>query len=492
MISRLQKFLSNHPIDSAHAAAIAYLAALDHIETVAPAVTASILQELKDERSHLKLIASENFSSLAVQLAMGNLLTDKYAEGYAHHRFYAGCDNVDTVEELAQQELIQLFQCDHAYVQPHSGADANLVALWAILIHRIQNPALEKMEKKSLDELNPEEYETIRQLLVNQKLMGMSLNSGGHLTHGYRHNISSKMLRAVLYDVDPQTELLDYAVLAQQVEKEKPIILMAGYSAHPRRLNFARMREIADSVGAVLLVDMAHFAGLVAGGVFTGEFNPIPYAHVVTSTTHKTLRGPRGGFILCKQEFTEVVNKGCPVVLGGPLPHVMAAKAVAFKEANTPAFKIYAQKIVENARSLADHFLKKGARLVTGGTENHLMILDVSRFGLTGRHAETALRAAHITVNRNAIPFDAQGPWYTSGVRLGTPALTTLGMGTEEMKEIADIIFSVLSHTQPAIVPKTGQPSKANSTTKPEILEAAQKRVKELLSCFPLYPEIEI
>jgi glycine hydroxymethyltransferase len=267
---------------------------------------------------------------------------------------------------------------------------------------------------------------------------------------------------------------------------------MAGYSAHPRRLNFARMREIADSVGAVLLVDMAHFAGLVAGGVFTGEFNPIPYAHVVTSTTHKTLRGPRGGFILCKQEFTEVVNKGCPVVLGGPLPHVMAAKAVAFKEANTPAFKIYAQKIVENARSLADHFLKKGARLVTGGTENHLMILDVSRFGLTGRHAETALRAAHITVNRNAIPFDAQGPWYTSGVRLGTPALTTLGMGTEEMKEIADIIFSVLSHTQPAIVPKTGQPSKANSTTKPEILEAAQKRVKELLSCFPLYPEIEI
>ncbi len=492
MVSRLQRFLSKHPANASHAAAIAYLASLDHIETISPSVTASILQELKDERSHLKLIASENFSSLAVQLAMGNLLTDKYAEGYARHRFYAGCDNVDTIEELAQQELMQLFQCEHAYVQPHSGADANLVALWAILIHRIQNPSLEKIGKKSLDELTPEEYETIRQLLVNQKLMGMSLNSGGHLTHGYRHNISSKMLRAVLYDVDPQTELLDYAVLAKQVEKEKPLILMAGYSAHPRRLNFAKMREIADSVGAVLLVDMAHFAGLVAGGVFTDEFNPIPYAHVVTSTTHKTLRGPRGGFILCTREFSESIDKGCPVVLGGPLPHVMAAKAVAFKEANSPSFKIYSQKIVDNARSLADSFLQKGGRLVTGGTENHLMILDVSRFGLTGRHAETALRAAHITVNRNAIPFDAQGPWYTSGIRLGTPALTTLGMGVDEMREIADIIVSVLSHTQPTLVQKTGQPSKANSTTQPDILEAAQKRVAQLLSHFPLYPEIEI
>ena len=491
-MSRLQKYLSSHKVDSSHTAAIAYLAALDHIETVAPLVTASILQELKDERSHLKLIASENFSSLAVQLAMGNLLTDKYAEGFAHHRFYAGCDNVDTIEDLAQQELIQLFQCEHAYVQPHSGADANLVALWAILLHRIQNPALERMGKKSLDELSTDEYEIIRQLLVNQKMMGMSLNSGGHLTHGYRHNISSKMLKAVLYDVDPQTELLDYAVLAKQVEKEKPTILMAGYSAHPRRLNFAKMREIADSVGAVFLVDMAHFAGLVAGGVFRDEFNPIPYAHVVTSTTHKTLRGPRGGFVLCKQEFSEAVDKGCPVVLGGPLPHVMAAKAVAFKEANTPSFRTYAQKIVDNAQSLAENLLKKGVRLVTGGTENHLMILDVSQFGLTGRQAETALRAALITANRNAIPFDAQGPWYTSGIRLGTPALTTLGMGQKEMQEIADIIVSILSHTQPSIVQKTGQTSKANSTTQAEILDGAKKRVAELLSNFPLYPEIEI
>lgn len=491
-MSRLQKYLSKHPVDVSHSAPIAYLAALDHIESTAPPVAASIVQELKDERSHLKLIASENFSSLAVQLAMGNLLTDKYAEGYPRHRFYAGCDNVDAIEEMAQQELIKLYGAEHAYVQPHSGADANLVAWWAILLHRIQNPALEKMGKKSLEELTPVEYETIRQLLVNQKLMGMSLNSGGHLTHGYRHNISSKMCKAVLYDVDAATELLDYAALAKQVEKEKPAILLAGYSAHPRRLNFAKMREIADSVGAILLVDMAHFSGLVAGGVFKGEFNPIPYAHVVTSTTHKTLRGPRGGFILCKQEFAEAVNKGCPMVLGGPLPHVMAAKAVAFKEANTPEFKVYAQKIVDNAQTLAESFIKKGARLVTGGTENHLMIVDVSRFGLTGRHAETALRAAHITVNRNAIPFDAQGPWYTSGIRLGTAALTTLGMGKEEMEEIAAIILSILSHTQPSIVEKTGQPSKANSVTDQKVLDEAKQRVDQLLGRFPLYPEIEI
>jgi len=492
MTSRLMNYLSKQKNKLPNTAAIAYLASLDHIEKTAPDVAASIIQELKDERSHLKLIASENFSSLAVQLAMGNLLTDKYAEGYTHHRFYAGCDNVDTVEELAQNELLQLFQCEHAYVQPHSGADANLVALWAILIQTIQNPALEKSGKKSLDELTPDEYEKIRQMLVNQKLMGMSLNSGGHLTHGYRHNISSKIIRSVLYDVDPKTELLDYSALAKQVLNEKPAILMAGYSAHPRRLNFAKMREIANSVGAVLLVDMAHFAGLVAGGVFNGEFNPIPYADIITSTTHKTLRGPRGGFVLCKKEFSESVNKGCPLVLGGPLPHVMAAKAVAFKEANTPAFKAYANRIVDNAKALAEAFLRKGIRLVTGGTENHLMIVDVARFGLTGRHAETALRAAHITVNRNAIPFDAQGPWYTSGVRLGTPALTTLGMGKVEMEEIADIIVSVLSNTKPATVEKSGQPSKANGVTPQDVIERAKARVAELLKKYPLYPEIEI
>lgn len=491
-MSRLKKYLQKTDLNQLNPAATAYLASLDHIETVSPAIVQSIIQELQDERSHLKMIASENFSSLAVQLAMGNLLTDKYAEGYPFHRFYAGCNNVDAIEDTAAQELKQIFGCDFAYVQPHSGADANMVALWAILLQKVQTPQIEKLGKKNLDELTPEEYEEIRKLLVNQKMMGMSLNSGGHLTHGYRHNISSKMIRSVLYDVDPKTELLDYSLLAKQVQKEKPLILLAGYSAHPRRLNFAKMREIADSIGAVFMVDMAHFAGLVAGKVFQGEFNPIPYAHIVTSTTHKTLRGPRGGFILSTQEFSDSINKGCPLVLGGPLPHVLAAKAIAFKEANTPSFQSYAKKIVENASYLAECFLQKGVRLVTGGTENHLLILDVSKFGLTGRQAESVLREAKITANRNAIPFDSQGPWYTLGVRLGTPALTTLGMGKEEMKEIAEIIVLVLSHSKPALVEKTGQPSKANAILDPKIKAQAQERVKNLLSRFPLYPEIEI
>jgi glycine hydroxymethyltransferase len=250
------------------------------------------------------------------------------------------------------------------------------------------------------------------------------------------------------------------------------------------------MREIADSVGATLMVDMAHFAGLVAGKAFQGEWNPIPYADIVTSTTHKTLRGPRGGSILCKQEYAEVVNKGCPLVLGGPLPHVLAAKAVAFKEANTPEFCRYATKIVENSQALASRLSEKGVRLVTGGTENHMVILDIKKFGLTGRHAETALREASLTVNRNAIPFDVNGPWYTSGVRIGTPAVTTLGMGVREMAEIADIIVDVLSHTTPTIVEKTGQPSKAACKVDPQVLQRSQGRVKDLLTRFPLYPEI--
>lgn len=491
-MSLLEKYISKQGLKSSQSAVIAYLAALDHLAAVSPFVAQTIIQELKDERSHLKLIASENFSSLAVQLAMGNLLTDKYAEGYPEHRFYAGCDNVDAIESLAAQELVKLFGCDHAYVQPHSGADANLVALWAILIHRIQTPEIQKLNKKTLDELTPAEYEAVRQLLVNQKLMGMSLNSGGHLTHGYRHNVSSKIMSSVLYDVDPKTELLDYDALAKQVLDEKPLILMAGYSAHPRKLNFAKFREIADSVGATLFVDMAHFAGLVAGGIFTGEYNPVPYADIITSTTHKTLRGPRGGFILCKKELSDTINKGCPIVLGGPLPHVMAAKAIAFQEANLDSFKQYAQKIVDNAAHLADRFLQKSIRLVTGGTENHLLIVDISKFGLTGRQAETALRRAGITLNRNAIPFDKNGPWYTSGIRLGSPALTTLGMGKTEMYEIVDIIIDVLSNTHPKIVQKTGEKSLAACETEPEILERSKTRVQALLGKFPLYPELEI
>lgn len=490
-MKRLKAYLAKIPQDNISAPAVAYLAALDHIESFSPEVAKSIIQELQDQRAYLKLIASENYSSYAVQLAMGNWLTDKYAEGYAHHRFYAGCDNVDTVEELAQNELKQLFNCEHAYVQPHSGADANLVAFWSILVQRVQNKEIERLGKKNLDELMPAEYEQVRQLMLNQKIMGLSLNSGGHLTHGYRHNVSSKMMHAIHYDVDPKSECLDYAQIAQLARAEKPDILLAGYSAYPRRINFAKMREIADEVGAVFMVDMAHFAGLVAGKVFTGEFNPVPFAHIVTSTTHKTLRGPRGGIVLSTQGFAEVLNKGCPLVLGGPLPHVMAAKAVAFKEANQPSFEVYARKIVDNAAALAGGFLEKGVRLVSGGTENHLMIVDVSGFNLNGRQAENALRQAHLTLNRNAIPFDKNGPWYTSGIRLGTPALTTLGMGAAEMREIADIIINVLSHAQPAVT-SSGQASKAQVIVDAAVLAKNQQRVKELLSRYPLYPEIEI
>lgn len=490
-MSRIHHYLEKTPKEKLNTGAVAYLAALDHIEATHPLIANTIIQELKDQRSYLKLIASENYSSLAVQLAMGNLMTDKYAEGYAFHRFYAGCDNVDIIEDAAQQELKSLFGAEYASVQPHSGADANLLAMWAILVQRVQNPEIEKLGKKSIDELTPEEHEKLRHHLLSQKVMGLSLNSGGHLTHGYRHNISSKIMKSVLYDVDPKTELLDYKVLADLAKREKPDIIMAGYSAHSRKLNFAKFREIADSVGAVLMADIAHFSGLVAGKAFEGEFNPLPYAQMVTSTTHKTLRGPRGGMILCTSELGEIVNKGCPMVMGGPLPHVMAAKAVAFKEANTPEFRAYTKKIIENAQALSKSLMDKGLRIVSGATENHLMVVDISSLGLTGRHAESALRKAGLTINRNAIPFDANGPWYTSGIRLGTPAMTTLGMGAAEMAEIADIIVDVLKHTKPATA-KTGQPSKANSETDEAVVEKSKSRVKSLLSRFPLYPEIEI
>lgn len=489
-MSHLQHYLEQTSPEKRKPSVIAYLASLDHLTVAAPLVARSILQELNDQRSNLKLIASENFSSLSVQLAMGNLLTDKYAEGYPHHRFYAGCDNVDALESEAVEGLRQLFGCDHAYAQPHSGADANLVALWSILVHKVQNPEIEKLGKKSIDELDIEEYERIRRLMSQQKLMGLSLDSGGHLTHGYRHNVSSKMMQAVCYDVDPKTERLDYSVIARMAKEEKPTVLLAGYSAHPRRINFAKMKEIADSVGAVLMVDMAHFAGLVAGKVFKNEYDPVPYADLVTSTTHKTLRGPRGGFILCKEAYADVVNKGCPLVLGGPLPHVIAAKVVALREANAPEFRLYAQRVVDNAQALAESLLKQNIRLVTGGTENHMVILDVSPFSLTGRQAESALRAAGLTVNRNVIPFDANGPWYTSGIRLGTPAITTLGMGIPEMRVLASIIANILRHTTAVASEAGGLPGRAKSHTEPKVLERARAQVAELLRHFPLYPEI--
>ncbi len=487
----LQTYFSKVAETERSSAAIAFLASLDHIGTQSPTIRDAILRELGDQRSYLKMIASENYSSLAVQLAMGNLLTDKYAEGIPYHRFYAGCEHIDTIESEAIQHATTLFGADHAYVQPHSGADANLVAFWSILMQRVQSKEIERLHKKTIDELNESEYESVRQLIVNQKILALSLNSGGHLTHGYRHNMSSKMMQAFFYEVDPITEMMDYSHIQRQAKMVKPAILLAGYSAHPRKINFRKMKEIADSVGATFMVDMAHFAGLVAGKVFTGDYDPIPFADIVTSTTHKTLRGPRGGLILAKNQFKEFIDKGCPLVLGGPLPHVIAAKSLAFQEARAPSFQTYAAQVVLNAHTLAEALKKRGARIVTGGTENHLIIVDVSGYNITGRQAENALRQAKITCNRNAIPNDKNGPWYTSGVRLGTPALTTLGMGTQEMEEIADIIVTCLRNTKPAPT-ATGAVSRAHSIVADEITDELQARTQALLSRFPLYREIVV
>jgi glycine hydroxymethyltransferase len=490
MTSRLNFYLKNTPQEKQNKAVIAYLANFDHLEEFSPEIAEPLLNELKTQRSHIKLIASENYSSLSVQLAMANLLTDKYAEGYPDHRFYAGCENVDTIEALAEERAKTLFNAEAAYVQPHSGADANLVALWAIITERVQNKELEKLHQKNISSLTEKEHETVRQILINQKLLGMSLGSGGHLTHGYRHNISSKFLQASHYDVDKETGLVNYKTLREQAKAVKPLILMAGYSAYPRRLNFAIMKEIAEEVGAVLFVDMAHFAGLVAGGVFQGDENPVPFADIVTSTTHKTLRGPRGGLILCKKEFDEVVHKGCPLVLGGPLGHVIAAKAIAFKEAQADSFKTYAHRIVLNAKRLSQSLLEKGCTLLTGGTDNHLVLIDAMKsYGLTGRQAETHLFNAGITLNRNAIPFDSNGAWYTSGLRLGTAAVTTLGMQEEDMDKIAEMIDCLLKDATAATT-KEGVKSLAKVTSTQKTVDGIKEDVKNLLSKYPLYPEV--
>ncbi|MGH0052575.1 MAG: glycine hydroxymethyltransferase [Sphaerochaetaceae bacterium] len=476
-------------------AMVAYTAALDQIAQVDSTIAARIVNELKDQRTHLKLIASENFSSIASQLAMGNLLTDKYSEGFAYHRFYAGCDNVDAVEAAACDYACRLFDAEHAYVQPHSGADANLVAYWAILNTRIQIPALDELGIANPSKLSREQWDQIRHKLGNQRLLGLDYYSGGHLTHGYRQNISAQMFDAYAYAVDEKSGLLDYDAIEKMAKEIKPLILLAGYSAYPRKIDFKRMSEIAHSVGAVFMVDMAHFAGLVAGKVFTGNYNPVLWADVVTTTTHKTLRGPRGGMVLCKQEFAESVDKGCPLVLGGPLPHVMAAKAIAFKEALDPSFATYAQSIVKNSAVLAKACLDEGIPVATGGTDNHLMLLDVRPFKLNGRQAETALRECGVTLNRNALPFDPNGPWYTSGLRIGTPAVTTLAMGEQEMKEIASIIALVLNHTKPLILTKgekAGQSSNAKAVTEESAKKEAQDRVLALLERFKLYPELDL
>ncbi|WNI19057.1 glycine hydroxymethyltransferase [Actinacidiphila sp. ITFR-21] len=470
---------------------IAYRNALDVIRAVEPRIADAIGRELTDQREMLKLIASENYASPAVLLTMGNWLSDKYAEGTVGRRFYAGCRNVDTVEELAAEHARNVFGAAHAYAQPHSGIDANLVAFWAVLSQRVESPALARAGVRQVNDLSEEDWAELRAAFGNQRMLGMSLDAGGHLTHGFRPNISGKMFEQRSYGTDPVTGLLDYDALRATAREFRPLILVAGYSAYPRLVNFRIMREIADEVGATLMVDMAHFAGLVAGKVLTGDFDPVPHANIVTTTTHKSLRGPRGGMVLCDEGLAEHVDRGCPMVLGGPLPHVMAAKAVALAEASRPEFGDYAQAVVDNARALAEGLLKRGAKLVTGGTDNHLVLIDVSGYGLTGRQAEAALLESGIVTNRNSVPQDPNGAWYTSGIRIGTPALTTRGLGAPEMDEIAGLIDTVLAGTSAAPAPKGGL-SKAHHALDTAVAEQVADRAADLLTGFPLYPGIDL
>lgn len=468
--------------------ATAYRSALQVIAAAEPGIAEAISGELESQRRQLKLIASENYASPAVLLAMGNWLSDKYAEGIPGRRMYAGCAMIDRVEALASHHATALFGAQHAYVQPHSGVDANLVAYWAILAKRIERPALEAAGATNVNDLSAKDWAALRQALNGQRMMGMALDAGGHLTHGFRHNISGKMFDQASYGVDPVSGLLDYASIAAQARQFRPLILVAGYSAYPRNPNFAKLAEIADEVEATFMVDMAHFAGLVAGKVLAGDLDPVLHADVVTSTTHKSLRGPRGGLVLSTAEYAPFVDRGCPMVLGGPLPHVMAAKAVALAEARQPSFATYATRIVDNSRALAEGFLRRGVRLVTGGTDNHLVLADVAAsFGLTGRQAEGALLDAGVVTNRNSVPGDPNGTWYTSGIRMGTPALTTLGFARAELDEVADIVVDALRATAPA-----GQAALAKYNVDETVISACRQRCADLLSHHVLYPEIQL
>ncbi len=376
-----------------------------------PEIMKVIELETERQRSKIELIASENFVSKQVMEAMGSQLTNKYAEGYPGKRYYGGCEYVDIAEELARERLKKLFGADHANVQPHSGANANLGVYFAVL-------------------------------KPGDKVLGMNLSHGGHLTHGSPVNISGTYYNFVAYGVDKETETIDYDNVREIALKERPKLIVAGASAYPRVIDFAKFREIADEVGAYLMVDMAHIAGLVAAGLHP---NPVPYAHFVTTTTHKTLRGPRGGAILCKEEFAKQIDKSIfPGIQGGPLMHVIAAKAVSFKEALEDDFKEYQKQVLKNAKALSESLMEKGFRLVSGGTDNHLMLVDVSKKGLTGKKAEVLLDDIGVTTNKNTIPFETESPFVTSGLRIGTPAVTTRGMKEEEMKEIAKIISLTL------------------------------------------------
>ena len=486
----LKDYLSSISQKELNTEMLTFVANIDMVAKKSPHIARGIVKELDDQRSNLKLIASENYCSPAVQSAMGNLLTDKYAEGYIGNRFYAGCDNVDDIERIACEEACKLFNAEHAYVQPHSGADANLVAFWAILRKKVQAPIMERLGHTNLLELSKEEWDEIRAAMGNQKMLGLDLYCGGHLTHGYRHNVSGQLFDAHFYYVDKETGMLDYDNIRQRLHEVKPLIFLVGFSAYTRNIDYALLKQYSDEVGAVLMVDMAHFAGLVAGGAITGKYNPVEYADVVTSTTHKTLRGPRGGMVLCKKEYAEYMDKGCPHVIGGPLPHVMAAKAIAFKEAGTEEYKAWAKNVIENSRHLAEALVAKGIHVQTGGTDNHMVLVGLESFCITGKQAEFALRECGLTLNRNTVPFDSNGPWYTSGLRFGTAAVTSLGMGKAEMIKIADIMASILHNIKPAVT-KKGAKSKAKYVLCEKLKAESIQKVKNILDKFVLYPAID-
>lgn len=390
------------------------------VTAVDPQVAAAIDQELDRQRNHIELIASENFVDEAVMQAAGSVLTNKYAEGYPGKRYYGGCEYVDIVEDLARERAKQLFGAEHANVQPHSGSQANSAVYFAML-------------------------------QPGDTILGMSLDQGGHLTHGSPVNFSGRLYHFVSYGVDKETECIDYAQVRELALEHRPKMIVAGYSAYPRVLDFAKFREIADEVGAYLMVDMAHFAGLVAAGIHA---NPVPYADFVTTTTHKTLRGPRGGMILCKEQYAKAIDKAIfPGNQGGPLMHIIAAKAVCLHLALQPEFKTYAQQVVANAKALAKGLLERGVKLVSGGTDNHLMLIDLRGREMTGKELERLLHAANITTNKNAVPFDPRTPFVTSGVRIGTPAVTSRGMKEAQMEQIADFIARVIQQGEEAVEP---------------------------------------
>ena len=454
-----------------------YKSALELVKSVSPEIAEQIKAELESQRNTLKLIASENYNSLPVLAAASALVMDKYSEGfleeqpdgsYKAKRYYAGCERVDKIEELAIRYAKELFGAEYAYVQPHSGSDANLTAYYAIV--------------KWLRDFKPDCYDKENKPI----LLSMSVDAGGHLTHSNPMNIVNELFEVHTYGVNDEG-FIDYDMLKQQILDEEPEVILAGYSAYPRKLDFSKFREMADEVGAILMCDMAHFSGLVAGKVFTGVYDPVPYCDIVTSTTQKTLRSGRGGLILAKKKFASYINKGMPMVQGGPLNNMIAAKAVGFAEALKPEFKEYAHQVVKNCQTLADALKVCGIKLLTDGTDNHLLIINLSDFGLTGKQAEQALLDCGIVVNRNSIPNDPNGVWSCSGLRVGTAALTSRGMKEDEMVQIASWIALILSHTKPE-----GDSKVKYVFTLPEAKQFILERIGELLDKFPLYPELEI